>query len=146
MQCDDDCGDCCGPAPCSEEEFVRIGAYAEKHNIEPKRQGGKCPWYQGGKCTVHEVRPAICRAFGHFRNLVCSRGYNVNLPSGSLKRRWQSKLKGERLLHEIFDDGLEYLKRYYPEIHAEWQVIHKMQLAREPEGSDEHGSSRDLER
>jgi uncharacterized protein len=77
MRCDDGCGECCGPVHCRQDEFDRIVAYAAENGITPKRQGLRCPFFQGGKCSVHPVRPFICRLFGHSQQMVCPRGYSV---------------------------------------------------------------------
>ena len=110
MQCDTNCGACCGVVPCTEGEYTAVAEYAASHGLEPVRQGMTCPWYQGGSCAVHEVRPAICRLFGHVEDMECPRGYNNNIP-GPLRRKWDSRTKNsERFLHEIFPgwtiDGL----------------------------------------
>ena len=63
----------------SEERYKAIRAYASEHGIEPLDQGTQCPWYQGGKCAVYIVRPLVCHLFGHTEELLCSRGYNVNI-------------------------------------------------------------------
>ena len=103
MVCEPNCGDCCGVAPCSQGEFEAIERYATASGIKPTRQGLKCPWYQGGVCSVHSVRPAICRLFGHVDRLVCSRGHNVNI-AGTLLRKWHEKMLGAtRLTHEAID-------------------------------------------
>lgn len=102
MQCDTNCGACCGVVPCTEGEYTAVAAYAQERGIEPLRQGMTCPWYQGGSCAVHPVRPAVCRLFGHTEDMECPRGYNVNLP-GPLLRRWAGRVAGaSRYLHEIF--------------------------------------------
>jgi len=79
MQCDDGCGECCGFAPCSRQEFNNIKSYIVQHGIEPIRQGATCPLYQNGTCSVYPVRPFVCRLFGHCSDLVCCRGYNRNI-------------------------------------------------------------------
>lgn len=103
MQCDSNCGDCCGPVSATEGEFATIEQYASEHGLTPARQGLTCPWYQRGECAVHEVRPALCRLFGHTPKMACPRGYNVNI-SGTLLRKWNTKVSGgARLLHEAIE-------------------------------------------
>jgi len=101
MRCDDGCGECCGPAPATQAEFDRVVAYVIEHKITPKDQGITCPLYLDGKCSVYEVRPLICRAFGHVEGLSCPRGYNVDVPSGPVDARLLANGGGERMIHEV---------------------------------------------
>lgn len=104
MQCDAGCGECCGVVPCTQGEFEAVSNYAAANGIEPVRQGVTCPWYQQGVCKVHEVRPSLCRLFGHVPEMECSRGYNVNI-QGTLLRKWKEKMiRSSRLLHEVLDE------------------------------------------
>ena len=105
MKCDDGCGDCCGIAPCSEEEFEKIKLYVREHKIVPVAQGIKCPLYIDGKCSVYEVRPMICKVFGHSPPLACSRGYNVDDLSRDDIRRllWSAGNRPGGKLHHTHD-------------------------------------------
>lgn len=103
MQCDPNCGECCGVVPCTQGEFVAVEAYAMENGLTPVAQGLTCPWYQNGGCAVHPVRPAVCRLFGHVPQLECPRGYNVNV-GGTLKRKWDEKVQGAtKFLHQALD-------------------------------------------
>jgi hypothetical protein len=106
MQCDSGCGDCCGPVLCRQDEFRAVLELAAAKGVDPVRQGETCPWYQGGGCTVYEARPEICRLFGHSPRLVCSRGYNVNIPP-MVEKRIMSGYEPVMLLHQVFDDWRE---------------------------------------
>lgn len=86
MRCDTGCGECCGLAPSTEQEYQRVVKYARDNLVFPMEQGVTCPFYQGGKCKVHPVRPLICRVFGHTEKMKCSRGYNVDLPNRQIQR------------------------------------------------------------
>lgn len=79
MRCDDGCGECCGPVVCSQPEYDAVLAYAAEHGVEPVDQGVTCPWFQGGRCAVHEARPTTCRLYGHVDGMRCPRGYNANV-------------------------------------------------------------------
>ena len=79
MQCDPGCTECCKFAPCTKDEFYNIQEYVKKNGIKPIRQEGQCPLYIDGKCSVYEVRPLICRLYGHHEAMTCPRGYNVNI-------------------------------------------------------------------
>ena len=109
MQCDDGCGACCGPAQCQTWEYQRIEAFAAKNKLMPVRQGITCPWFQGGKCSVYEVRPFVCRMFGHSPKTKCVKGYAANIPR-NIEKLWRDRyLKdsdGEmRFLHEVLGEG-----------------------------------------
>lgn len=103
MQCDPGCGECCGPALCTEQEYQQVVGYARNRGIEPLRQGMTCPFYQGGTCSVYEARPFVCRLFGHSEKLTCCRGYNVNIPARreqQLRRDYEKRGPTTRFLHE----------------------------------------------
>ena len=69
--CKPNCGKCCGIVLCNITEYRKIEAYAANHGVTPIRQGLMCPWYQCGKCQVYEVRPLMCRIFGHVKRMEC---------------------------------------------------------------------------
>jgi Fe-S-cluster containining protein len=85
MKCDAGCGKCCGPAPCSTQEFKALQKHIAAKGIVPIEQGITCPVYINGTCAVYEVRPLICRAFGHVEKLKCAHGYDV--PARGLDRK-----------------------------------------------------------
>lgn len=104
MRRDVGCGDCCGPVPVTQAEFVRIRRYVKEHGIVPKDQGETCPLYLDGKCSVYPVRPPVCVAYGHSERLPCSRGYNVNADEAVVEKMVMSG-RPAHLLHELLDDG-----------------------------------------
>jgi Putative zinc- or iron-chelating domain len=80
MRCDDGCGACCTLVVATRAEYAAVVALARQKGLTPRSDGLACPFYQEGRCSVYEARPAICRMFGHTERLVCERGYNVNVP------------------------------------------------------------------
>lgn len=109
MRCDAGCGLCCGVAPASQGEYDSVMAYARKNGVTPKRQGTKCPFYQGEPgaetCAVYPARPSVCRFFGHTPMMDCPKGYNANVGPRAerfIAITWSKQRKGqpERLLHE----------------------------------------------
>jgi hypothetical protein len=91
MRCDAGCGECCGVIPVTETEYRRVERFAREHGIVPVDHGASgdkltCPFYQGGTCAVYEVRPVICRVFGHAADLPCARGYNTDVPQRQVDR------------------------------------------------------------
>lgn len=64
------CGECCSNIlPVSQKEVNKIQEYVIKNNIKPQKQmlimqnKLTCPYYNGKKCLIYEVRPLICREF-----------------------------------------------------------------------------------
>lgn len=64
------CGECCSNfLPICQEELDIIQEYVIKNNIKPQTQMIVmqnrlcCPYYDGKKCLIYEVRPLICKEF-----------------------------------------------------------------------------------
>lgn len=64
------CGECCTNfLPVSQKEVEKIQKYVIEHKIRPQKQmlvmqnRLSCPYYDGKKCLVYEVRPLICKEF-----------------------------------------------------------------------------------
>lgn len=83
------CGNCCGSIlPMTDKEIKTIKRYIKQHGIKEQKHlipfaepmlDLTCPFLDDGKktekCTIYEVRPAICRCF------ICSE------PNGALKHK-----------------------------------------------------------
>ena len=54
-----------------------------------------CPLLNGTTCTVHKVRPLICRLWGATRTMEC--------PHGCKPKRWVGKDEGRALLKRVYD-------------------------------------------
>lgn len=86
FQCKEGCYDCCGPIELSRLEYMRC-IQASGRTAEDVRQQMQNNLKQGiytcplldpvtKKCSVYEIRPAICRLFGAVRGqLLCPHGY-----------------------------------------------------------------------
>lgn len=104
------CGDCCGLIGCSQDEFAKVAAFIKRNKIQPRRQGMTCPFFKTDRCIIYEVRPLICRIYGHIDDplMTCPHGCNVNI-SPEVKKRIDDKYFGEynhrgqglRMLHEF---------------------------------------------
>ena len=90
-------GMCCGPVPVTESELRNIKkavkTMPQKKRLQLENQMrffGTCIFYDQDqdKCGVHSVRPSICRAFGHYSNLICFRKPDAAAPS-----QWVAKEK-----------------------------------------------------
>ena len=64
------CGECCSNIlPVCQKELYTIADYVMEHNIKPQWQlltmqnKLMCPYFDGKKCLIYEVRPLICREF-----------------------------------------------------------------------------------
>lgn len=64
------CGECCSPfLPICQDELNIIQKYIIDNNIKPQTQllvmqnRLACPYYDGKKCLIYEVRPLICKEF-----------------------------------------------------------------------------------
>lgn len=64
------CGECCSCfLPICQEELDIIQEYVIKNNIKPQTQmlvmqnRVACPYYDGKKCLIYQVRPLICKEF-----------------------------------------------------------------------------------
>lgn len=64
------CGECCtNLLPISQKELDTIQKYVIDNKIRPQTQmlvmqnRSTCPYYNGKKCLIYEVRPLICKEF-----------------------------------------------------------------------------------
>lgn len=80
LPCKECKGLCCGPVPITKQELKNIKkqiiGMSLKYRSELRNQHryfGTCIFYDldNDKCGIHSVRPSICRAFGHYNNLIC---------------------------------------------------------------------------
>jgi hypothetical protein len=85
FKCKAGCADCCGPVQLSRLEYYRCvkasGRSAEdvRQHMEKniKQKIYRCPLLdlKTNRCSVYQVRPAICRVFGTTKDLPCPHGY-----------------------------------------------------------------------
>jgi Fe-S-cluster containining protein len=92
--------------PASREEYAGVLHLAKVKGVTPVLQGISCPFYQKGRCQVHEARPTMCRVFGHVKEMPCIKGYNVNVkPEIVAEMIGQSGAYGNAvLLHQALVD------------------------------------------
>ncbi|KEO83827.1 YkgJ family cysteine cluster protein [Tumebacillus flagellatus] len=99
-------GLCCGPVPVTEQELKKIKKKIKsmppklRAELEgQKRFFGTCIFFDQDKdrCGIHSVRPAICRAFGLHKNLVCFRK-----PEAAVKANWSAAEAPVGILSEDF--------------------------------------------
>ena len=119
MKCDKGCGDCCGYAPATEQEYRKVLYVAKAKKLSIKHQGQTCPFYQDGTCAVYDARPFACRFFGHVPEMVCSRGYNTNVTPKVQLKLLRDGGKPTRILHEAL---------------IEFGIVKTMEEALDPQG------------
>lgn len=80
LPCDKCKGFCCGPVPVTKTELVEIKKYVKRQPLSWRTQlrsqlrlFGTCIFYDqdNNKCGIYPVRPSICKAFGHYKNMPC---------------------------------------------------------------------------
>ena len=86
FKCKEGCADCCGPVELSRLEYMRCLKVSGRSAEDVKRQMQNnlkqgvysCPLLdtKTNRCTVYDVRPAVCHLFGVVKNkLLCPHGY-----------------------------------------------------------------------
>lgn len=73
IECKQKCQDCCGPILMTKPEWDKIKAHL---GHTPKGTPClTCPMLApNGKCTIHHIRPAICRLYGTTPSMRCEHG------------------------------------------------------------------------
>ena len=76
IACRKECGASCGPIPLTEVEARRL--HLATH-VKPRTIGTdtaeRCVYLSAAdRCTVHDIRPLICRVWGMVRMMSCFRG------------------------------------------------------------------------
>jgi len=102
------CGRCCGLIPCCRNEADSIRAFVDKHKIKLSFDRGlTCPLLgEDKRCSTYEVRPAICRAYGHSVMMMCPNGCNVNVDDALVRVFIQNRHSGQTVfLHEYLKGG-----------------------------------------
>lgn len=81
MDCKGLCQESCGPIAMSREEDDRLRARgidipSMVDTVAAIDAGAEywCPALKDGRCTVHDVRPTICRLWGATQSLPCPHG------------------------------------------------------------------------
>ena len=75
------CGECCTNfLPVTQKEIEIIQEYAIANKIRPQKQmlimqnRLTCPYYNGKKCLIYEVRPLICKEFYCYKKPTAETG------------------------------------------------------------------------
>jgi Fe-S-cluster containining protein len=101
LECKRLCSHICktGPIRIGRLELERI---VNRLGYEPHGDltTGVCPLLKDGLCTIHDIRPLICRLWGTTRKMKCK--------FGCKPEKWLSSAKVKRLLDEVYRDGISY--------------------------------------
>jgi uncharacterized protein len=93
VECKGLCTEACGPVAMSKPEWERI---IRRLGHAPRGDTSLvCPMLDraSGRCTVHDIRPTICRIWGVVRSMPC--------PFGCVPSRWLSDEEGHAILAEV---------------------------------------------
>ena len=69
FDCVPGCTDCCGPWGCSKQEWETIIARDKREG-----KGLDCPYICEKGCSIHDIRPLVCRMFGVVEAMQCPHG------------------------------------------------------------------------
>jgi len=81
------CGECCGVILATNAEIVTIKHYISKmpnkyrQILKRQKKGMLSCCYRDDtrkRCAIHEVRPEICRAYGHLESLHCDKFFSAD--------------------------------------------------------------------
>ena len=76
------CGECCGPIPVNELELGRIRRALSRMPVEKinrlknqQRDSLTCIFrdMESNTCSIYNMRPELCKMFGYYEGMVCSR-------------------------------------------------------------------------
>jgi len=108
INCPENCGDCCGPVPMTEEFLKEHSDKIQRPTLEVveagpylilRTEGLKCVFLtDNGRCAIYNDRPEVCVKFGDETDLLL---YCPHFTSDGRKRSRQSKRKLERDLVQI---------------------------------------------
>ena len=94
IRCRGLCSESCGPIQMSAREKVRI----EKASVKALGCDEHCSMLVGGRCSVYDVRPMVCRLWGVVEAMPCPFGC---VPEGGRL----SNEEGMRLMKAAVDAG-----------------------------------------
>ena len=120
FKCLDGCADCCGPVMMSRLEMRRIVARTDipQHRLEAqwmlKKGCLNCPLLTPDKkCSVYDIRPAICRVFGS------SDHPRLTCPHGLGPDKKMTRAETNSLIDEVMTTGLG-ISNPFEKWAAEW--------------------------
>ena len=115
IRCLEGCSDCCGPVDMSALEWRRIIQRTGRTNLKAEMMKATmkaldgnpvdCPLLDtaSNKCSVYDIRPTICRAFG--ASLAKTPHGSMICPHGVTAEHPMSKERTDFLLHKATELG-----------------------------------------
>lgn len=101
LLCRRQCAQSCvtGPIRIGAAEYERI---AERVGYRPHGNPAArtCPLLVDGLCTVHDIRPMICRLWGAAVGMRCKHGCQPD--------RWLTNAEVDALLNQVYSRGISY--------------------------------------
>jgi Fe-S-cluster containining protein len=91
IECKELCQKGCGPIAMIPDEFRRISEISG--TIPTVDNTGTCSLLINGRCSVYEVRPAVCRLFGIAKEMKC--------PFGCVPTKYMTKEESHQFLRKI---------------------------------------------
>lgn len=88
IECKGKCQECCGPVLMSSAEAIGIAAVTPLPAFSPTTL--TCSKLRGGRCSIYDLRPLICRLWGTVKAMQC--------PYGCKPDRWLSDKEASDLL------------------------------------------------
>lgn len=69
------CGECCGPAPITNEELRSIKRFLKMKDMKLPEVKDEltCRFRKDNSCLIYPVRPIVCKLFGEYENLYCDK-------------------------------------------------------------------------
>ncbi len=76
MECEEGCSECCFWPSRTPLEEERVREWLRERGREERvgRVGERCPYAEGGRCSIWPVRFLPCRLFGVVETVRCPRG------------------------------------------------------------------------
>ncbi len=104
FKCVSGCSACCGIVPIAPAEIENIASYIAMNGVQVRVLGTDlltCPYVVNERCSIHSVRPALCRIFG-----VTNDKY-MRCPNGGKAARIMPKGEADEILASVFQAGLK---------------------------------------
>ncbi len=103
FQCSPGCSLCCGIAPIAPAEIDNIASWIAMNGVKVRTMGIDlltCPYVVDDRCSIHPVRPLICRLFGVVEDELW------RCPEGGVADKLITKVEADSLIDKVFTTEL----------------------------------------